>query len=167
MHTCISACMINMSFYKSPKLCSNSAHIIDFLNVGDKYNPFSNINKYAECCVESKILYDNIIQFLIEYDIQNLSFKQYRNLFKPLIIVEISKAMANNNIVFNKSNPLKWMHTMFTKMSFDEFDKHIDLYIQCLGTSEPRQIVKLHSAFVVAMYINNEKIGKNKYFDLH
>ena len=35
---------INISFFKQPRICSNSKHKIDFNDKIDKYNPFSNIN---------------------------------------------------------------------------------------------------------------------------
>ena len=107
---------INISFFKQPKICSNSSHKVDFKDKNDKYNPFSNVNYIYELYVSlNKDILLNIENlsyiWLVETQLSKSIDKHHASLMNAFfkLNADVSSSFIHivNNLVKDKAVKLK------------------------------------------------------------
>lgn len=131
-------------------LCTYPLHRIDFLEKNDKYNPFSEVNKYAQMKLAlEESLYDKIADFMLCSDLNGTAAASIEksHVLSDAMCAFLKRKMEEKSIEFKPSSKY-FMQTAFARMSFKNMHSKLTFFYQLIGTMHKKKVNFTSLAFL-------------------
>ena len=131
-------------------LCTYPLHRIDFLEKNDKYNPFSEINRYAHIKLAlDEQLYDKIADFMLCSDLNDsvAASLDKSHILSDAMYIFLKTKMEEKSIEFKPSSKY-FMQTAFARMNFKNMHSKLTFFYQLIGTMHKKKVNFTSLAFL-------------------
>jgi hypothetical protein len=132
-------------------LCTYPLHRIDFLEKNDKYNPFSEVNKYAQMKLAlEESLYDKIADFMLCSDLNDttaVASIEKSHILSDAMYAFLKTKMEEKKIEFKPSSKY-FMQTAFARMSLKNMHSKLTFFYQLIGTMHKKKVNFTSLAFL-------------------